>query len=170
MEYTMEAEDISPEEYKDQKLWSRAVKAHDDLFAKKKSADTTASPPGVTETVQGKNAKKETLKRVNYPTKRRQPLPRLPMSDYKIIYRTGGSLDWHPVNGGMLLQTVLQMVCRCANVDFAIARTQEKLRINPFYNSFTSSTPSEERMKRYVKLQGLQIKDQQHPPRAYSKK
>ncbi|KAH9365884.1 hypothetical protein HPB48_017276 [Haemaphysalis longicornis] len=163
MEYTVEGEDISPEEYNDQKLWSRAVKAHDHLFAKKKSVDTTASPPGGTENGQGKNAKKETQKRVNYPIKRRQPLPRLPMSDYKIIYRPGGGLDLRPVNGGMLLQTV----CRCADVDFAIARTQDKLRINPFNNSFTISTPSEERMKRYVKLQELQIKDQQHPLRAY---
>ncbi|KAH9367420.1 hypothetical protein HPB48_021486 [Haemaphysalis longicornis] len=58
IEYTVQGEDISPEEYNDQKLWSRAVKAHDLLFAKKKSADTTASPPGVTENGQRKNAKK----------------------------------------------------------------------------------------------------------------
>ncbi|KAH9361514.1 hypothetical protein HPB48_001384 [Haemaphysalis longicornis] len=167
MEYTVEGADISPEEYNDQKLWSRAVKAHDHLFAKKKSVDTTASPPGGTKNGRGKNAKKETQKRVNYPIKRRQPLPRLPTSDYKIIYRPGGGLDLpgglRPVNGGMLLQTV----CRCADVDTAIARTQDKLRINPFNNSFTISTPSEERMRRYVKLQELQMKDQQHPLRAY---
>ncbi|KAH9367421.1 hypothetical protein HPB48_021485 [Haemaphysalis longicornis] len=85
------------------------------------------------------------------------------MSNYKIIYRTGGGLDLRPVNGSMLLQTV----CRCADVDFTIARTTDKLRINLFNNSFTISTPSEERVKRYVKLQELQIKDQQHPLRAY---
>ncbi|KAH9370627.1 hypothetical protein HPB48_008729 [Haemaphysalis longicornis] len=79
-------------------------------------------PPGGIENGQGKNAKKETQKRVNYPIKRRQPLTRLPMSDYKIIYRTGRRPGLSPVNGGMLLQTV----CRCADVDFAIARTQDK--------------------------------------------
>ncbi|KAH9366575.1 hypothetical protein HPB48_021750 [Haemaphysalis longicornis] len=62
MEYTVEGEDISPEEYNDQKLWSRAIKAHDHLFAKNKSVDTTASPPGGTENGQGKNSKKETQK------------------------------------------------------------------------------------------------------------
>ncbi|KAH9367483.1 hypothetical protein HPB48_000435 [Haemaphysalis longicornis] len=103
MEYHVEAEDISSEKYNDQKLWSRAVKAHDHLFAKKKSADTTASPPGGIENCQGKNAKKETQNRVNYPIKKRQPLLRLPMSDYMIIYRPGGGLDLRPVNGGMLL-------------------------------------------------------------------
>ncbi|KAH9363737.1 hypothetical protein HPB48_021522 [Haemaphysalis longicornis] len=143
MECTVEGEDISPEEYNDQKLGSRGVKAHDHLFAKKKSPDTTTSPPGGTENGQGKNAKKESLKRVNYPIKRKQPLPRFPMSDYKIIYRPGGGLDLRPVNGGMLLQTV----CRCADVDFAIARTQGKFCISPLNNSFTRS-PSEERMKR----------------------
>ncbi|KAH9363734.1 hypothetical protein HPB48_021525 [Haemaphysalis longicornis] len=81
------------------------------------------------------------------------------MSDYKIIYRPGGGLDLRPVNGGMLLQTV----CRCADVDFAISRTQDKLSINPFNNSFTISTPSEERMKRFE----LQINVQQHPLSAY---
>ncbi|KAH9379260.1 hypothetical protein HPB48_000237 [Haemaphysalis longicornis] len=120
--------------------------------------------PEESRTARAKMPMKETEKRINYPIKRRQPLPRLPMPDYKIIYRPGGGLDLRPVNGGMLLQTV----CRCAHVDFAIARTQEKLRINPLQQlSFTISTPSEERMKRYVKLQELQIKDQQHPLRAY---
>ncbi|KAH9379585.1 hypothetical protein HPB48_019066 [Haemaphysalis longicornis] len=163
MEYTVEGEDISLEEYNDQKLLSRAVKAHDHLFAKKKWVDTTASPPGGTENGQGKNAKKETHERVNYPLKRRQPLLRLPMSDYKIIYRPGGGLHLRPVDGVMLLQTV----CRCADVDFAIARRQDKLRINPFNNSCTISTPFEERMKCYVKLEEMEIKDQQHPLRAY---
>lgn len=48
------------------------------------------------------------------------------------------------VNGGMLLQTV----CRFADVDFTIARTEDKLRIKHSNNTFTNSTSSEERMKR----------------------
>ncbi|KAH9363739.1 hypothetical protein HPB48_006759 [Haemaphysalis longicornis] len=111
----------------DQKLGTRGVKAHDHLFAKKKSADTTASPPAEPRTARAKM----TL----YPIKRKQPLPRLPISDYKIIYRPGGGLDLRPVNGGMLLQTV----CQCADVDFTIARTQDKFRINPVNNCFTST-------------------------------
>ncbi|KAH9379684.1 hypothetical protein HPB48_012318 [Haemaphysalis longicornis] len=163
MEYTVERDDISLEEYNDQKLWCRAVKAHDHLFSQKKPAETAASPTGTSENGPGKIVRKEARKGVSYSMKRRQPLPHLQMSDYEIICRTGGGLDLRPMNGSIFLQTV----CRCADVDFAIARTEDKLRINPLNDSFAISTLSEERMKRYVKLQELQIKDQKHPLRAY---
>ncbi|KAH7965017.1 hypothetical protein HPB49_002867 [Dermacentor silvarum] len=111
--------------------------------------DKPAAPP------QGKSAS---------PIFKKHPsLPRLPVADFKIVFRLGGGLDLRPVNGGAFLS----ILCAGAEINYNQARSQGKLRINPHNNSFTVSTPSEPRMKRYVQLQGVQLNDQQYPMKAY---
>ncbi|KAH7953385.1 hypothetical protein HPB49_007634 [Dermacentor silvarum] len=94
--------------------------------------------------------------------KKHPPLPRLPATDFKIVFRPGGGLNLRPINGGALLP----ILCAGAEIDYNQARSQDKLRINP-HNSLTVSPPSEPRMKRYNQLQGLQLNDQQSPMKAY---
>ncbi|KAH7952925.1 hypothetical protein HPB49_002638 [Dermacentor silvarum] len=95
--------------------------------------------------------------------KKHPPLPRLPATDFKIVFRPRGGLDLRPINGGALLP----ILCAGAEIDYNQARSQDKLRIDPHNNSLTVSTPSKPRMKRYVQLQGLQLNDQQYPMKAY---
>ncbi|KAH7949554.1 hypothetical protein HPB49_012168 [Dermacentor silvarum] len=77
------------------------------------------------------------------------PQPRLPATDFKIVFRPGGGLDLRPMNGGALLP----ILCAGAEIDYNQARSQDKLRINPHNNSLT--------------LQGLQLNDKQYPMKTY---
>ncbi|KAG0425002.1 hypothetical protein HPB47_027810 [Ixodes persulcatus] len=79
-------------------------------------------------------------------TLRHSPLPKLPKTDFKIVFRPGGGLNLCDVNGGMLLP----LSCMAAELHYQEARNQDKLRINPYNNSYTISTPSEDRTKRWA--------------------
>ncbi|KAG0443575.1 hypothetical protein HPB47_014759 [Ixodes persulcatus] len=79
-------------------------------------------------------------------TLRHSPLPKLPKTDFKIVFRPGGGLNLCDVNGGMLLP----LSCMAAELHYQEARNQDKLRINPYNNSYTISTPSEDRTKRRI--------------------
>ncbi|KAG0441598.1 hypothetical protein HPB47_015912 [Ixodes persulcatus] len=96
-------------------------------------------------------------------TLRHSPLPKLPKTDFKIVFRPGGGLNLCDVNGGMLLP----LSCMAAELHYQEARNQDKLRINPYNNSYTISTPSEDRTKRYVQVQSLHIAEKLYPVKAY---
>lgn len=164
MPYHVEGEELSPQEFEDDPRWSRAIRARNKIYPALKQApasDTSAlsgSPAGP-----GKPAAPPQGKSASPKLKKHPPLPRLPATDFKIVFRPRGGLDLRPINGGALLP----ILCAGAEIDYNQARSQDKLRINPHNNSLTVSTPSEPRMKRYVQLQGLQLNDQQYPMKAY---
>ncbi|KAH7934362.1 hypothetical protein HPB49_025160 [Dermacentor silvarum] len=164
MPYHVEGEELSPQEFEDDPRWSRAIRARNKIYPALKQApasDTSALsgyPAGP-----GKPAALPQGKSASPKLKKHPPLPRLPATDFKIVFRPRGGLDLRPINGGALLP----ILCAGAEIDYNQARSQDKLRINPHNNSLTVSTPSEPRMKRYVQLQGLQLNDQQYPMKAY---
>ncbi|XP_077499705.1 uncharacterized protein LOC144110567 [Amblyomma americanum] len=160
MEYRVDGEVISSEEFENDPRWSRTVRAHNKLYpTTKPSSSNDASAASSSRTGTGKPAQPPQGKSTPPKIKKHAPLPRLAASDLKIVFRPGGGLDLRPVNGGALLQ----LLCTGAEIDYAQARSQDKLRINPYNNSFTVSTPSEARMKRYVQLQELRLHDRQYP-------
>ncbi|KAH7949095.1 hypothetical protein HPB49_005104 [Dermacentor silvarum] len=48
-----------------------------------------------------------------------------------------------------------------------VIRNEDQLRINPYNNTFTISTPSDERAQLYLNLPGIRINDVDHPVMAY---
>ncbi|KAH7949432.1 hypothetical protein HPB49_009729 [Dermacentor silvarum] len=164
MPYHVEGEELSPQEFEDDPRWSRAIRARNRIYPALKQApasDTSAlsgSPAGP-----GKPAALPQGKSAPPKLKKHPPLPRLPATDFKIVFRPRVGLDLRPINGGALLP----ILCAGAEIDYNQASSKGKLRINPHNNSLTVSMPSEPRMKRYVQRQGLQLNDQQYPMKAY---
>ncbi|XP_070377353.1 uncharacterized protein [Dermacentor albipictus] len=95
--------------------------------------------------------------------RRHVPLPRLPAEDYKIVFRPGGGLDLRTTTNGALLASL----CSSASVEYGNARVEDRVRINPYNNSFTVSTPSEQRTRQYVRTSELHLATQLYPLRAY---
>ncbi|KAH7965376.1 hypothetical protein HPB49_006584 [Dermacentor silvarum] len=163
MPYHVEGEELSPQEFEDYSRWSRAIRARNKIYPALKQApasDTSVlsgSPAGP-----GKPAAPPQGKSASPKLKKHPSLPRLPATDFKIVFGPRGGLDLRPINGGALLP----ILCAGAEIDYNQASCQDKLRINPHNNSLTVSTPSEPLMKRYVQLQGLQLNDQQYPMKA----
>ncbi|KAH7980672.1 hypothetical protein HPB49_018148 [Dermacentor silvarum] len=73
-----------------------------------------------------------------------------------------GGLDLRTTTNGALLQ----ILCTLATIDFATARTADRVRINP-YNSLTVSTPSEPRARLYLRVSELRLGPTSYPLRAY---
>ncbi|KAH7940836.1 hypothetical protein HPB49_006588 [Dermacentor silvarum] len=162
MECTVDGEDISPEEYNNEKLWTLAIKAHDLVHPKKKTATPLTSSITIDDG-NGKAAEKEKSAAGRPTIRRRRPLPRLPATDYKVVFRPKGGLDLR----SHIATTLLQTGCQGSDTDIATARKQDQVRVNPTNNSFTVSSPSAERVKKYVSLQKLRIMDQIYPVNAY---
>lgn len=165
MVYCIEGEDISPEDFANDPRWNRAIIARKMAYPTLRSALTATSsdtltqqPADLATPAQHKQGKPSSPK-----LRRHAPLPQLPATDLKIIFRPGGSLDLRQCNGGMLLP----LVCNVVHVNYNEARLHDRLRINPYNNSFTISTPAEDRAQRYVQTQVLKIHDKQFPVRAY---
>ncbi|KAH7941390.1 hypothetical protein HPB49_012900 [Dermacentor silvarum] len=95
--------------------------------------------------------------------RRHAPLPRLPAEDFKIVFRPGGGLDLRTTTNGALLQ----ILCTLATIDYATARTADRVRINPYNNSLTISTPSEPRARLYLRVSELRLGPTSYPLRAY---
>ncbi|KAH7985296.1 hypothetical protein HPB49_026506 [Dermacentor silvarum] len=94
---------------------------------------------------------------------RHAPLPRLPAEEFKIVFSPGGGLDLRTTTNGALLQ----ILCTLATIDYATARTADRVRINPYNNSLTVSTPSEPRARLYLQVSELCLGPTSHPLRAY---
>ncbi|KAH7971170.1 hypothetical protein HPB49_019896 [Dermacentor silvarum] len=165
MVYCIEGESISPEDFANDPRWNRAIIAQKMAYPTLRSALTATSsdtltqqPADLATPAQHKQGKPSSSK-----LRRHAPLPQLPATDLKVIFRPGGSLDLRQCNGGMLLP----LVCNMVHVNYNEARLHDRLRINPYNNSFTISTPAEDRAQRYVQTQVLKIHDKQFPVRAY---
>ncbi|KAH7942470.1 hypothetical protein HPB49_024511 [Dermacentor silvarum] len=138
--------------------WIRGVKAHRAAAAHQAIASTPpASPPSKTPTPPPAITPSTTTLR------RHAPLPRLPAEDFKIVFRPGGGLDLRTTTNGALLQ----ILCTLATIDYATARTADRVRINPYNNSLTISTPSEPRARLYLRVSELRLGPTSYPLRAY---
>ncbi|KAH7971240.1 hypothetical protein HPB49_020685 [Dermacentor silvarum] len=127
-------EELSPQEFEDDPRWSRAIRARNKIYPALKQApasDTSAlsgSPAGP-----GKPAAPPQSKSASPKLKKHPPLPRLPATDFKIVFRPRGGLNLRLINGGALLP----ILCAGEEIDYNQARSQDKLRINPQNNSLT---------------------------------
>ncbi|KAH6923055.1 hypothetical protein HPB50_021385 [Hyalomma asiaticum] len=95
-------------------------------------------------------------------TRKRPPIPRLPRDDRKNVVRPR-NLNLRSISPGTLLATV----CAQLNLPMAAIRSEDQLRINPYNNTFTISTPCDERAQLYLNLPGLRIHNVDHPVMAY---
>nr|XP_050049628.1 E3 ubiquitin-protein ligase synoviolin-like [Dermacentor andersoni] len=129
---------------RDSQHWGKKAAAHQPVVS-----PPPASPPS-------KTACTTTLRR-------HAPLPRIPAEDFKIVYRPGGGLDLRTTTNGALLQTL----CTRATIDYASARTADRVPINPYNNSLTVSTPSEPRARLYLRVSELRLGAISYPLRAY---
>ncbi|KAH6933594.1 hypothetical protein HPB50_016736 [Hyalomma asiaticum] len=151
MEYQVDGESITPAELEADSRWIRAVKAHRAAAAHQ---PITWTPPSSTPSYTTPSA----------PTLRRHaPLPRLPAEDFKIVFRPGGGLDLRTTTNGVLLQTL----CSLATIDYAAARTADRVRMNPYNNSLIVSTPSESRARLYLRVSELRLGTISYSLRAY---
>ncbi|KAH7981190.1 hypothetical protein HPB49_022276 [Dermacentor silvarum] len=158
MAYQVEGVSITPAELEADSRWIRGVKAHRAAAAHQAIASTPpASPPSKTPTPPPAITSSTTTLR------RHAPLPRLPAEDFKIVFRPGGGLDLRTTTNGALLQ----ILCTLATIDYATARTADRVRINPYNNSLTISTPSEPRARLYLRVSELRLGPTSYPLRAY---
>ncbi|KAL3251489.1 hypothetical protein MRX96_055100 [Rhipicephalus microplus] len=98
------------------------------------------------------------------PTLRRHaPLPRLPAEYFKIIFRPVGGLDLHTTTHGVLLKTL----CNLDIIDYEAVHTADRVRINPYNNSHTVSTPFKPRARLYLCASELHLGTISYSLRAY---
>ncbi|KAH7949392.1 hypothetical protein HPB49_009301 [Dermacentor silvarum] len=158
MAYQVEGVSITSAELEADSRWIRGVKAHRAAAAHQAIASTPpASPPSKTPTPPPAITPSTTTLR------RHAPLPRLPAEDFKNVFRPGGGLDLRTTTNGALLQ----ILCTLATIDYATARTADRVRINPYNNSLTISTPSEPRARLYLRVSELRLGPTSYPLRAY---
>ncbi|KAH7967580.1 hypothetical protein HPB52_000143 [Rhipicephalus sanguineus] len=158
MAYQVEGEFITPAESDDDSRWIRAVKAHRAAAAHQ---PITSTPPSLT--LSNTHALPPNTTPTTTTLRRHAPLPRLPAEDFKIVFRPGGGLDLRTTTNGALLQTL----CTLATIDHATARAANRVRINPYNNSLTVSTPSESHARLYLRVSELRLGSISYPLRAY---
>ncbi|KAH7934014.1 hypothetical protein HPB49_020425 [Dermacentor silvarum] len=127
--------------------WIRGVRAHRAAVAHQAMALTpSASSPSKTPTPPpGTTPSTTTLRR-------HAPLPRLPAEDFKIVFRQGVGLYLCTTTN----EALLRILCTLATIDYATARSSERVRINP-YNSLIVSTPSEPCARLYLRVSELRL-------------
>ncbi|KAL1476077.1 hypothetical protein MTO96_036788 [Rhipicephalus appendiculatus] len=157
MEYQVEGESINPAELEADSRSIRAVKARRAAAAHQ---PITSTPPPSTPSQKSTTPPNTTRSAT---TLRHASLPRPPAEDFKIVFRPGGGLDLRTTINDVLLQTL----CSLATIDYAIARTADRVRINPYNNSLTVSTPSESRASHYLRVSELRLGPIFYPIRAY---
>ncbi|KAG0427831.1 hypothetical protein HPB47_025118 [Ixodes persulcatus] len=81
---------------------------------------------------------------------RRPPLPRLPEDDRKVVVRPS-NLNLRMTTPGQLLKAI----CEQLNLPPQEIFAKDRLRINPYNNTFTISTPVKERADAYRSLPGV---------------
>ncbi|KAH7978239.1 hypothetical protein HPB49_004890 [Dermacentor silvarum] len=89
--------------------------------------------------------------------------PSSPSRGLQNRFQTGRGLDLRTTTNGALLQ----ILCTLATIDYATARTADRVRINPYNNSLTISTPSEPRARLYLQVSELRLSPTSYPLRAY---
>ncbi|KAG0417971.1 hypothetical protein HPB47_005216 [Ixodes persulcatus] len=94
--------------------------------------------------------------------RRRPPLPRLPEDDHKVVVRQS-NLNLRMTTPGQLLKAICEQLNLPPQETFA----NDRLRINPYNNTFTISTPVKERADAYRSLPGFAMNNQEYPVTAY---
>ncbi|KAG0432982.1 hypothetical protein HPB47_020346 [Ixodes persulcatus] len=94
--------------------------------------------------------------------RRRPPLPRLPEDDRKVVVRPS-NLNLRMTTPGQLLKAI----CEQLNLPPQEIFAKDRLRINPYNNTFTISTPVKERADAYRSLPGFAMNNQEYPVTAY---
>ncbi|KAG0436513.1 hypothetical protein HPB47_017905, partial [Ixodes persulcatus] len=94
--------------------------------------------------------------------RRRPPLPRLPEDDRKVVVRPS-NLNLRMTTPGQLLKAI----CEQLNLPPQEIFAKDRLRINPYNNTFTISTPVKERADAYWSLPGFAMNNQEYPVTAY---
>ncbi|KAH7936773.1 hypothetical protein HPB49_003916 [Dermacentor silvarum] len=167
MAYCVEGENITPEEFESDPRWERALEARKAAYPNIQHAASTPLPSAT-------GWLYRQCFRFNTPpppgdgstgfrqTKRHAPLRKLPKTDLKIRH-SAVALSYAQCNGGVLLP----LVCAATRTDHNTTRQQDKLRLNPFNNSFTVSTPAKVGATRYVAVDSLLLGTVKYPLRAY---
>ncbi|KAG0420091.1 hypothetical protein HPB47_003683 [Ixodes persulcatus] len=94
--------------------------------------------------------------------RRRPPLPRLPEDDRKVVVRPS-NLNLRMTTPGQLLKAICEQLNLPPQETFA----KDTLRINPYNNTFTISTPMKDRADAYRSLPGFAMNNQEYPVTAY---
>ncbi|KAG0410165.1 hypothetical protein HPB47_012719 [Ixodes persulcatus] len=94
--------------------------------------------------------------------RRRPPLSRLPEDDRKVVVRPS-NLNLRMTTPGQLLKAI----CEQLNLPPQEIFAKDRLRINPYNNTFTISTPVKERAVAYRSLPGFAMNNQEYPVTAY---
>ncbi|KAH8038296.1 hypothetical protein HPB51_000601 [Rhipicephalus microplus] len=82
---------------------------------------------------------------------------------FKIIFRPVGGLDLHTTTHGVLLKTL----CNLDIIDYEAVHTADRVRINPYNNSHTVSTPFKPRARLYLCASELHLGTISYSLRAY---
>ncbi|KAL1467303.1 hypothetical protein MTO96_026216 [Rhipicephalus appendiculatus] len=82
---------------------------------------------------------------------RRTPLPQLPKGDFKVVVRPRGGLDVTKQTP----RTLLTAIASATEVSLQEALAQDQLRLHPTNNTFTLSTPVEDRARAYAQLTSI---------------
>ncbi|KAG0443298.1 hypothetical protein HPB47_015073 [Ixodes persulcatus] len=94
--------------------------------------------------------------------RRRPPLPRLPEDDRKVVVRPS-NLNLRMATPGQLLKAICEQLDLPPREIFA----NDRLRINPYNNTFTISIPVKERADAYRSLPGFAMNNQEYPVTAH---
>ncbi|KAH7941749.1 hypothetical protein HPB49_016930 [Dermacentor silvarum] len=152
MPYTVEGEEIDPEELEDG-TWVTPKPTQGSLdpldlqhkYSKAASKPAEARPEHASTSALHVQATR--------PPKlpRRRPMPRLPSEHYKIVIRPR-----HPINlANIGLAAILEAIQSTAKVDPARAEEEDQIRIHPIKNTITVSTPDRTRAEAYRSLEVL---------------
>ncbi|KAL3196412.1 hypothetical protein MRX96_045267 [Rhipicephalus microplus] len=97
------------------------------------------------------------------PTERHGKRRNLKLVHSLLNVRPVGGLDLHTTTHGVLLKTL----CNFANIDYAAVHTADRVRINPYNNSHTVSTPFKPRARLYLCASELHLGTISYSLRAY---
>ncbi|KAL1466323.1 hypothetical protein MTO96_042818 [Rhipicephalus appendiculatus] len=84
---------------------------------------------------------------------RRTPLPQLPRGDFKVVVRPHGGWDVTKQTP----RTLITAISTATEVSLQEALTQDQLRLHPTNNTFTLSTPVEDRARVYAQLTSIPL-------------
>ncbi|XP_037561022.1 uncharacterized protein LOC119440156 [Dermacentor silvarum] len=152
MPYTVEGEEIDPEELEDG-TWvtPKPMQGSLDPLDLQHKYSKAASKPAE---ARPEHASTSALHvQATRPPKlpRRRPMPRLPSEHYKIVIRPR-----HPINlANIGLAAILEAIQSTAKVDPARAEEEDQIRIHPIKNTITVSTPDRTRAEAYRSLEVL---------------
>lgn len=147
MEYTVDGEDIDPNELATPGWLDVRRKQSSFMAANQAPASAAISQP---------SASGSSPKRGQRSPKRRTPVTPLPATDVKIILRPRGGLALATLSSAVLADTIQRQAALPMIPD-------DQVRIHTVSNFIVVTTPSEERARSYEKLETLLLNGKQYP-------